>query len=171
MVPPAAPTAKDDSEYTATYTLLVSLIRLSGGSLPEAKMERYLRRLGMEDNTPIASYTKTELLLKRMEKDGYLVKVKENATGQDEDISWSVGPRGKVEVGNRGVRGLVGQVYGDLDAEEAKELKRRAVRSLGEGERPPEKKADAAGGEKKKRGRKRRDEEKDEEEGDEEDDE
>ena len=179
LTPPAAPTAGEEGVYTSVYTVLVSLISLSGGSLPEAKLERYLRRLGMEDNTPVSTHGKTEALLKRLEKEGYLVKVKEMATAGEEDVSWVVGPRGKVEVGDDGVRGLAEAVYGELEGEAERDLQRRIVRSLGVGERERRERRDGRGpeangnGQKKgrKRGRKRRDDEDEEEDGEEDDEE
>lgn len=172
LPPSAAPTAAEEGMYTSIYTVLIALISLSGGALPEAKMERYLRRLGMEDQTPVTGYAKTEQLLKRMEKEGYLLKVKEAATAGEEDVSWHVGPRGKVEVGDDGVRGLGSAVYGDLNEEEETELQRRLMRSLGINERQAVEKADEHSGdrEKKKRGRKRKDEPEEEEEEDDDDD-
>ena len=168
LPPPKAPTSEEEGVYTGIYTVLVSLISLSGGSLPEAKLERYLRRLGMEDHTPVTGYGKTEVLLKRLEREGYLVKVKETATAGEEDVSWVVGPRGKVEVGDDGVRGLVGAVHGELGEQEERELQRRIVRSLGVGERASRKEEGGAG--EKKRGRKKKGEEEEEEEDDYDDD-
>lgn len=131
LPPTAAPTASEEATYTSLYTVLISLISLSGGSLPEAKLDRYLRRLGMEDNTPVTGYGKTEQLLKRMEREGYLLKVKESVGAGEEDISWHVGPRGKVEVGRNGVRGLADAVYGYFeDGGEEAELQRRLTRTL-----------------------------------------
>ena len=168
--PPAAPTSEEDSKYTSIYTLLISLILLSGGQLPDAKMDRYLRRLGMEDNTPIDGFEKTEKLLKRLEKDGYIVKVRESAGQGEEDVFWVVGPRGKVEVGEKGVQGLVTAVHGELDDEGEDELERRVARSLGLNEPGPKVIGAAQNGEgRKKRGRRRRDEEEEQEDGKEED--
>lgn len=168
LPPPKAPTSEDEGMYTGIYTVLVSLISLSGGALPEAKMDRYLRRLGMEDQTPVTGYGKTELLLKRLEREGYLVKIKETATAGEEDVSWVIGPRGKVEVGDDGVRGLVGAVHGELGEEEEAELQRRVVRSLVVVERERQAAKEAA--EKKKRGRRRKGDEEDEDEEDDEED-
>ena len=128
-------------------------------------MDRYLRRLQMEDNTPIDSHSKTENLLKRLEKDGYVVKIKESTGTGEEDVYWTVGSRGKVEVGDEGVRGLVRAVYGDLDEAGEDELERKTNRSLGLGERTVMVKAkDNPEKKKKKRGRRReaRDEEEEE---------
>jgi DNA-binding PadR family transcriptional regulator len=87
----------------------------------------------MEDRTPLLDYDRTEKLIRRMERDGYIVKVKENSgTGGDDDVYWVVGPRGKVEVGENGVRGLAKTVFGTMASEaEEDELERKIARSLG----------------------------------------
>ncbi|KAK3723434.1 hypothetical protein LTR37_001686 [Vermiconidia calcicola] len=151
------PASTEESKYTSLTTLLTTLILLSGNSLPDAKMDRYLRRLGLEDNTPLEGAEKTEKMLKRMERDGYLYKVKESNAGMggEEDVFWVVGPRGRVEVGEQGVRGLVGAVYGEVGEEEEEELERRVRRSLGLGEGLPGRVREGEGA-RKKRGRKRR---------------
>lgn len=74
---------------------------------------------------------KTEKVLKRMEREGYIVKVTERDGGGEESVEYVVGPRGKAEVGEIGVAGMVRKVYGKRDVE-ADELERRLVRSLGE---------------------------------------
>lgn len=122
----------------------------------------------MEDNSPLAAFPKTEHLLKRLEREGYIVKVKEPTGAGDEDIYWTVGPRGKVEVGEDGMRGLTRAVYGELDEAEAEELGRNMERSLGIGREVPSSKSQGhANGQSqpKKRGRKRKDAEEEEEQG------
>jgi melanoma-associated antigen len=104
---------------------------LSGGQLPDAKFERILRRTGLEDDTPIQGYEKTEKLVKRLEKEGYILKVKEGASNGEEDVFWVLGPRAKIEVGEKGVEGLVKSVYDPQDDEEDEELRRKVARSLG----------------------------------------
>lgn len=136
LQPSSAPTPGEEARYTAIYSILVSAILLSGGSLPEAKMERFLRRLQIDDVTPVAEYEKNEKLMKRMEKDGYLVRIKESSGTGEDDIFWVVGPRGKIEVGERGVKGLTRLVWGELEREEEDELDRKIERSLGIAERP-----------------------------------
>lgn len=91
--------------------MIIALISLFGsdGRLSAAKLDQYLRRMNADVNMPM---DKTEATLQKMIKQGYLVKIKEN-TGNEEIIDWMVGPRGKVEVGNKGVRGLVEEVYGE----------------------------------------------------------
>lgn len=74
---------------------------------------------------------KTEKVLKRMEREGYIVKVTERDGGGEESVDYVVGPRGKAEVGEIGVAGMVRKVYGRRDVE-AEELDRKLVRSLGE---------------------------------------
>lgn len=74
---------------------------------------------------------KTEKILKRMEREGYIVKVRERDGGGEESVDYIVGPRGKAEIGEKGVAGVVRKVYAKKDAE-ADELEKRLVRSLGE---------------------------------------
>lgn len=69
---------------------------------------RYLRRMNADDYTPI---DKTDKLLARLCKEGYLVRTRE-MDGGEEVIEFMVGPRGKMEVGSGGVAGLVREVYG-----------------------------------------------------------
>lgn len=128
-----------------------------------------MKRMRLEDSTPIEGYEKPAALLKRMERDGYLVRTRETGPGGEEDVSWQVGPRGKVEVGDAGARGLARTVYGDPEDAEGEELERRIGRSLGIGERAVERSQGAASGgaEKKKRGRPRKEEREDEDDEDE----
>lgn len=155
LPPPQVPTAEAESQYAALYTFVVSLIMLSGGTLADTKLERYLSRANINENTPFANslsfntMDKTEKILRRMEKDGYVVKVRDNSSGE-ELIEWIVGPRGKVEIRDLGVSGLVRTVYGEVD--DAAELERRLQRSLG----ALETKRKGDGQEAKKRGRKAR---------------
>lgn len=135
LAPPSAPTPSEESKYTAVYTLLIALIGLSGGSLPDAKMERYISKLGIQDNSPVNAGEKTEVLFKRLQKDGYIVRSKESTGTGEDDVQWLVGPRGKVEVGEDGVRGLTRAVWGDIGEREDEELEKRIERSLGVGER------------------------------------
>jgi DNA-binding PadR family transcriptional regulator len=161
LQPAVAPTGAAEGTYTALYTLLVALIMLGGVQIPQAKMERYLRRLGLEDRTPVAGSEKTEKLLKRLEKEGYIREIREKAMQGEEDVSYIVGPRGKVEVGRVGVEGLVTAVYGDVDGVEEEELERRIARSLGMGEGPPRPVQNGEG--RRERGRPRQDAEEEQE--------
>jgi len=94
--------------------------------LPEAKLDRYLRRTNADQSTPV---DKTDKLLQRLIKEGYIVRIKENSGGE-ELVNYIVGPRGKVEVGEDGVAEFVRNVYGQKADEE---LSKKLERSLGLG--------------------------------------
>ncbi|CAD0091916.1 unnamed protein product [Aureobasidium vineae] len=159
ILPPSrAPTCELESQYTGLYTFIVSLIYLAGGSLPDGKLERYLKRVNVEEaaaqnsiNIMASGGDKTEKLLKRMEKDGYVIKIRDNSTGE-EMVEWMVGPRGRTEIGDSGVRGMVKQVYGDVG--DPAELARALERSLGANEVPKRREELAAQSQRK--GRRRR---------------
>jgi len=124
IIPPSAvPSTAVEASYIGLYTMIISLISLCGGTLTAANLERYLNRMNADVNMPM---DKTENVVQKMVKQGYLVKIKEK-TG-DENMEWMVGPRGKVEVGDQGVQGLVTQVYGETAPED---LARRVGKSLG----------------------------------------
>ncbi|KAI9367163.1 MAGE family-domain-containing protein [Aspergillus egyptiacus] len=127
-----------EAAYTGLYTFIIAVILLNGGTLQEQKLDRYLSRMNAETYTPI---DRTDRFLQRLCKEGYLVRNRE-MDGGDEIIEYMVGPRGKVEVGARGVAGLVREVYGrqalveddDLTPAEAAKLEEfefRLSRSLG----------------------------------------
>jgi len=62
-----------------------------------------------------------------MIKQGYIIRISDKS-GDEETIDWRVGPRGKVEIGNKGIQGLVNEVYGDSAPDD---LEKRIHRSLG----------------------------------------
>lgn len=97
-----------ESAYTGLYTFIISLILLNGGTVQEQKLDRYLSRMNAETYTPV---DRTDKFLQRLCREGYLLRTRE-MDGGDEIIEYMVGPRGKVEVGARGVAGLVREVYG-----------------------------------------------------------
>ncbi|EER26404.1 hypothetical protein D8B26_003221 [Coccidioides posadasii str. Silveira] len=140
LPPTKAPSSATESSYVALYTFIISLITLSGGSLAEQKLDRYLRRVNADTYTPL---DRTEKLLTRLCKDGYLVRNRD-VDGGEEVVEYLVGPRGKIEVGTEGVAGLTREVYGygrvnrargqddDGDDDEAmEEFEQRLRRSLG----------------------------------------
>ncbi|OAG06355.1 uncharacterized protein CC84DRAFT_1176368 [Paraphaeosphaeria sporulosa] len=102
MGPGMAPALEDndpdlpdlESAYIGLYSTVISLILLSGGTLSEGKLDRFMKRMNAADTTPIDT---TDKALARMAKDGYIVKVKETQGGE-ELVDYIVGPRGKVEV-------------------------------------------------------------------------
>jgi hypothetical protein len=146
IVPPSkASSSATEASYTALYTFIVAVIMLNGGSLAEQKLERYLRRANADSYTPI---DRTERLLQRLCKEGYIVRNRE-MDGGEEVIEYMVGPRGKAEVGPRGVGDLAREMYGfqrhrgravdgeDVESERAQEFESRLQRSLGIGRREP----------------------------------
>ncbi|KAI9679845.1 MAG: Altered inheritance of mitochondria protein 18 mitochondrial [Caeruleum heppii] len=156
LPPPKVPTAQAEATYVGLYTFIISVISLSGGSIGEAKLERYLKRTNADQYTPL---DKTEKVLQRLCKEGYLVKVKDSSGGE-EVVEYMVGPRGKVEIGEAGVAGLVKKVYGDGGADDEDDLEARIQRSLGVEEggltRKDKQKSDGEGGTTRPRGRPRR---------------
>lgn len=129
LQPSAIPNSSSEGTYTGLYSILVALVSLSGGMLAETRLDRYLSRLGLAESTPLHGAEKPEQLLKRMEKDGYLVKVREKiGVSGEEEISWALGPRAKVEVG---VKALVETVYDLSDEQDKTDLVKKLDRSLG----------------------------------------
>lgn len=124
------PASNIESEFKeATYigicTTIVSIISLSSNdSVPDHKLLQYLERLNLEKNSGLG---KTDSLLAKMVKDGYIYKTVEK-TVDDEHIDWRVGARGKVEIGNKGIQGLVREVYGENAPDD---LDKKLQRSLG----------------------------------------
>ncbi|PKX94641.1 MAGE domain-containing protein [Aspergillus novofumigatus IBT 16806] len=127
-----------EGTYTGLYSFIIAVILLNGGSLPEQKLERYLKRTNADTYTPI---DRTDRFLQRLCKEGYLIRNRE-MDGGEEIIEYMVGPRGKVEVGVQGVAGLVREVYGRQGAVEGddttpaeraqmEEFESRLARSLG----------------------------------------
>ena len=128
--PSQTPSTGGEASYVGLTTFILALIYLSPSqTISESRLEKHLRRMNA-DNYVLAG-EKTEKVLKRMEKENYIVKLRERDGGGEESVEYIIGPRGKVEVGETGVAGLVRGVYGKKDAE-ADELERRLVRSLGE---------------------------------------
>nr|XP_036588947.1 MAGE family protein [Colletotrichum truncatum]KAF6800589.1 MAGE family protein [Colletotrichum truncatum] len=124
LAPSKAPSAESEAAYVGFYSMIISIIMLSGGELSEQKLRRYLNRVNAETNV---AAEKTEDILKRMQTQGYVVrKVQKNSATQaqdgSEDITWLVGPRGQEEVGIDGVAGMVRMVYGE-QADDALEKK------------------------------------------------
>ncbi|KAH7185416.1 MAGE family-domain-containing protein [Fusarium flagelliforme] len=125
--PSKTPSPDDEATYTAFYTLVITLIYLSGGELSEQKLKRHLQRMNADQNV---SMDKTETILKRMERQGYVTKrVERPPLGQDGEhtITWHVGPRGKEEVGLSGVMGMTREVYGDSWNEEMEKKLRSSL--------------------------------------------
>ncbi|PVH80197.1 MAGE-domain-containing protein [Cadophora sp. DSE1049] len=115
----------NEAAYMGLCTTIVSIIALSpNDAVPDHKLHQYFERLSLDRHTGLGT---TEALLARMIKDQYIYKTVEK-TADDETIDWRVGPRGKVEIGNKGIQGLVNEVYGETAPED---LDKRLQRSLG----------------------------------------
>ena len=115
---------REDS-YVGLYTMAIALIIISGGIIPEGKLDRALRRMNADQSTPMGSKDKT---LSTMVKDGYIVKVKDASGGGEETVDYIVGPRGKVEVGRDGVAQFIRTMHGE--SEDEAELEKRIQRTL-----------------------------------------
>lgn len=103
--------------------MVVSMIWLNGGELSEQKLKRYLARLNADQNV---SSEKTEVIMKKMERQGYVIKkVDRPPIGQDGDhtITWLVGTRAKEEIGLDGVLGMAREVYGGSTPDLEKKLR------------------------------------------------
>jgi melanoma-associated antigen len=153
IIPPSKVQSEDgEAAYMALYTTIISIIALSGGELSEPRLRRHLSRLNASDtmpsqnpNDPNAPSEKTEDVLQRMIKQGYLVKAI-GAVGlgdNDEDLTtWHIGPRGKAEVTNEAIAEFVRQVYGqsdpDLESKLQKSLKVQVRAEAENAEGPPE---------------------------------
>lgn len=115
----------EEAAYIGMATMIVSIIALSpNDTLPDYKLAKYLERLDLGVNTPCGT---TEALLKKLVEHKYIYKSIDKSA-DDETVDWRVGPRGKIEIGNKGIQGLVAEVYGD-DAPE--DLQKKLQRSLG----------------------------------------
>ncbi|UQC83274.1 MAGE family protein [Colletotrichum lupini] len=125
LAPSKAPSTDAEASYVGFYTMIVTIIFLSGGELSEQKLRRHLNRLNAEANVAVE---KTEDVLKRMQTQGYVVrKVQKNAGTQaqdgSEDITWLIGPRGLEEIGAEGAAGMVRSVWADqADADLEKKI-------------------------------------------------
>jgi len=109
------------------YTLIISVIVLNGGSLSDNKLRRYLGRLNASVNM---HNDKTENVLVKLMRQGYIVKTVEKRQDRDEDtVIWSVGPRGRIEVDANSIANVVREVYG----ESTPELESKINNSLGVG--------------------------------------
>ena len=131
ILPPAQiPSPASEAAYVGLTSFILALIYLSPStSISEPRLEKHLKRMNADNY--VLHGEKTEKVLKRMEREQYIVKVRERDGGGEETVDYVIGPRGKVEVGERGVAGLVKKVYNKKDAE-ADELEKRLVRSLGD---------------------------------------
>lgn len=118
--------AETEHAYAGIYTFIITIIALAGGQLPEARLQRFLKRTNADERTPV---DRTDKLLARMMKDGYLIRIKEGMDGEDQ-VEYRIGPRGKVEVGEDGIEGLVRRVYGDNYTDDLSSRLERSLKML-----------------------------------------
>jgi hypothetical protein len=119
-----------EASYVGLYTTIIAIITLAGGELSDPRLRRYLARLNASENMPSltpnsqnAAVEKTDVMLSRMIKQGYLVKVTEaKVAGDEESTTWHVGPRGKTEVDNEAIASVVRIIYGRPSDELEKQL-------------------------------------------------
>ncbi|KAI0454082.1 MAGE protein [Xylaria acuta] len=109
--PSRIPSTAEEAAYVAFYTIIISIITLSSGELSDMKLRRYLTRLNASQNLPM---DKTDHVLQKLIRQGYLDKVVERVEGDEDAITWCVGPRGKVEVSPHSIAQVVSEVWGDL---------------------------------------------------------
>ncbi|KAK3393125.1 MAGE family-domain-containing protein [Podospora didyma] len=154
ITPSKVQSADGEASYIGLYTTIISIITLSGGELSDPRLRRHLSRFNAGENMPSlnphnenAPNEKTELMLNRMVKHGYIVKVVEKSQGDDDSITWHVGPRGKMEVTNESIASFIRTVYGSSNDELEKKLqmslkvkdrKTNAPAGIGEEEGPEE---------------------------------
>lgn len=105
--------------------MIIAIISLSGGELSDPRLRRHLTRLNaiqnmpsMNPNHPASPSENTDLVLQRMIKQGYLVKVAESRSmGDDDATTWHIGPRGKVEVDKEAIAAFIRTIYGGSNEE------------------------------------------------------
>ncbi|KAI0870221.1 MAGE protein [Hypoxylon argillaceum] len=128
--PSRIPSTAEEAAYIGFYTVVISLITMSSGELSDMKLRRYLTRLNASQNLPM---DKTDNILQKLIRQGYLDKVVERVEGDEDAITWCVGPRGKVEVSPQSIAQVVGEIWGDPpDDFDTKLEKSLGVRGVGQ---------------------------------------
>lgn len=124
IAPSRLPSSSEEAEYVGFYTFVIAVICLNGGELSNVKFNDYLKRMNADTNLP---FDKTENVLNKLVKQGYLDKVVERSDGDEDTVIWHVGTRAKVEVPPESVAAFVKQVW-QRDIPE--DLNKRINRSL-----------------------------------------
>ncbi|KAI0391721.1 MAGE-domain-containing protein [Xylariaceae sp. FL0594] len=119
--PSRIPSMADEAAYVGFYTLIITLITLSGGELSDMKLKRYLTRLNASQNLPM---DKTENVLQKLVRQGYLDRVVEKVEGEEDTVTWCVGPRGKVEITPHNMAQVITEIWREPDEEFDKKLER-----------------------------------------------
>jgi hypothetical protein len=123
--PSRIPSTSEEASYVAFYTMIIALIALSSGELSDMRLRRYLTRLNASHNLPM---DKTDNVLQKLIRQGYLDRVVEKVEGDEDAITWCVGPRGKVEVSPHSIAQVVCEVWGDPPDDD---FNRKLEKSLG----------------------------------------
>lgn len=108
------PHGQRESAYTGLVTLVVCIVYLSGCVISQAALMRQLRRMNADE---YAAVDKTEKVLGMMQRQNYLIRVKDNA-GDETSYDYHLGPRAKVEIGEEGVLNMIRTVYGQHTPED-----------------------------------------------------
>ncbi|RYO94408.1 hypothetical protein DL764_007842 [Monosporascus ibericus] len=108
--PARAPSSQEEASYIGFYTMIISLIVLSGGELSDMKLKRHLGRMNANQNLPM---DKTDNVLQKLVRQGYLDKVVDKSDGDEDTVTWCVGPRGKVEVPPQSIAAFATEVWGE----------------------------------------------------------
>ncbi|KAI0008657.1 MAGE-domain-containing protein [Xylariaceae sp. FL0662B] len=120
--PSRIPSSSEEAAYVGFYTMIISLIVLSGGELSDMKLKRYLTRLNASQNLPM---DRTDNVLQKIVRQGYVDKVVEKSDGGDDDmVTWCIGPRGRIEVPPQSIAAVVTEVWGELPDDFNKKLQR-----------------------------------------------
>ncbi|KAI1851882.1 hypothetical protein JX265_008312 [Neoarthrinium moseri] len=122
--PSRVPSSSEEAEFVGFYTFVLALICLSGGDISDAKLKDYLQRMNADENLP---FDKTNNVLAKLVRQGYLDKVVERSDDGEDAITWCVGTRAKVEVPPETIAAIVRQVWQDPP----NDLHKRINKSLG----------------------------------------
>ncbi|KAI8957725.1 MAGE-domain-containing protein [Daldinia sp. FL1419] len=121
IAPSRIPSTSEEAAYVGFYTMVISLIVLNGGELSDTKLRRYLTRMNASQNLPM---DKTDNVLQKIVRQGYVDKVVERSDGDEDAVTWCIGPRGRIEVPPESIAGVITEVWGELPDDFFKKLQR-----------------------------------------------
>ncbi|RPA85700.1 MAGE-domain-containing protein [Ascobolus immersus RN42] len=113
--------------YMTFVTMVVVLIYLNGRMLQEAQLDSAMEtffNMRPESTHPVLG--KTSRLYEVMEKQGYIMKVKDSSSGQT-NIEYYVGPRAKLEIGEEGAVQFIAQMFPNQEFDDVKAAFKRSV--------------------------------------------
>ena len=119
--PARVPSSPEEAAYVGFYTMLISLIVLSGGELSDMKLRRHLGRMNAGQNLPM---DKTENVLQKLVRQAYLDKVVEKSDGEEDAVTWCIGSRAKIEIPPQSIAAFVTEVWGELPDDFSKKLQK-----------------------------------------------